>query len=155
AVDLRVSPIVFELTAKENPQTGLEGKFSVFHAAAVALHTGKAGEAQFSDQSVLDPVTVALRKRVRITRDESIGRVQSHITIRLKDGRVLERHVVHALGTLERPMSDADLEDKFRGLAEGILSEKQADEVIRLCWNVDSLPDAGAIARAAAVPGAA
>ncbi|MCE2999306.1 MAG: MmgE/PrpD family protein, partial [Betaproteobacteria bacterium] len=33
SVDLRVSPIVFELTAKENPQTGLEGKFSVFHAA--------------------------------------------------------------------------------------------------------------------------
>ena len=155
AVDLRVSPIVFELTAKENPQTGLEGKFSVFHAAAVALYTGKADEAQFSDQSVLDPMTVALRERVRITRDESIGRVQSHITIRLKDGRVLERHVVHALGTLERPMSDADLEDKFRGLAEGILSEKQADEVVRLCWNVDSLPDAGAIARAAAVPDAA
>jgi 2-methylcitrate dehydratase PrpD len=150
AVDLRVSPIVFELTAKENPQTGLEGKFSVFHAAAVSLHTGKAGEAQFSDQSVLDPVTVALRKRVRITRDESIGRVQSHITLRLKDGRVLERHVVHALGTLERPMSDADLEAKFRDLAQGILGQRRTDEVIRLCWAAETLPDAGAIARAAA-----
>lgn len=152
AVDLRVSPIVFELTAKENPQTGLEGKFSVFHAAAVALHTGKAGEAQFSDDSVLDPVTVALRRRVRIARDEGIGRVQSHITIRLKDGRVLERHVVHALGTLERPMGDRDLEDKFRGLAEGILTDRRAAEVIRLCWDVERLPDAGAIARAAATP---
>ncbi|MFN9489234.1 MAG: MmgE/PrpD family protein [Betaproteobacteria bacterium] len=150
SVDLRVSPIVFELTAKENPQTGLEGKFSVFHAAAVALHTGKAGEAQFSDASVLDPVTVALRRRVRIERDESIGRVQSHISIRTRDGRVLERHVVHALGTLERPMSDADLEAKFRGLAEGILDDRQADEVIRLCWDVEHLPDAGTIARAAA-----
>jgi 2-methylcitrate dehydratase PrpD len=150
SVDLRVSPIVFELTAKDNPQTGLEGKFSVFHAAAVALHTGKAGEAQFSDASVLDPVTVALRRRVRIERDESIGRVQSHISIRTRDGRVLERHVVHALGTLERPMSDADLEAKFRGLAEGILDDRQADEVIRLCWDVEHLPDAGTIARAAA-----
>ena len=149
-VDLKVSPIVFELTAKENPQTGLEGKFSVFHAAAVALRTGMAGEAQFSDESVLDPVTVALRKRVQIERDESIGRVQSRITILLKDGRKLERYVEHALGTLERPMSDADLEAKFRGLADGILSAKQTDEVIRLCWAVESLPDAGAIARAAA-----
>jgi len=149
-VDLKVSPIVFELTAKENPQTGLEGKFSVFHAAAVALRTGMAGEAQFSDDSVLDPVTVALRKRVHIERDESVGRVQSRIAIQLKDGRKLERHVEHALGTLERPMSDADLEAKFRGLADGILSKKQADEVIRLCWTVETLPDAGAIARAAA-----
>ncbi len=150
SVDLKVSPIVFELTAKENPQTGLEGKFSVYHAAAVALRFGRAGEAEFSDASVLDPATVALRKKVWIERDESIGRVQSHIFITLTDGRRLELRVEQALGTLERPMSDADLEAKFRGLAEGILSGKQCDEVIRLCWSVESLPDAGVIARAAA-----
>ena len=148
-VDLKVSPIVFELTAKENPQTGLEGKFSVFHAAAVALHVGRAGEAEFSDAAVLDPVTVALRKRVHIERDESIGRVQSHVFIRLTDGRLLERRVEHALGTLERPMGDRDLEDKFRGLADGLLDPAAIDEVIRLCWQVESLPDAGVIARAA------
>lgn len=149
-VDLKVSPIVFELTAKENPQTGLEGKFSVFHAAAVALRFGRAGEAEFSDECVLDPVTVALRRKVKIERDESIGRVQSHVCIRLGDGRTLERRVEHALGTLERPMSDADLEAKFRGLVEGILTDRQSDAVIRLCWEAESLPDAGAIARAAA-----
>ena len=149
-VDLKVSAIVLELTAKENPQTGLESKFSVFHAAAVALRFGMAGEAQFSDASVLDPQTVALRRKVHIESDASIGRVQSHVFIRLKDGRALERRVEHALGTLERPMSDADLETKFRGLAEGILTERQSSEVIRLCWSVESLPDAGAIARAAA-----
>ena len=47
-------------------------------------------------------------------------------------------------------MSDADLEAKFRGLAEGILSDRQGDEVIRLCRDVGQLADAGAIARAAA-----
>ena len=150
SVDLKVSPIVFELTAKENPQTGLEGKFSVFHAAAVALRFGRAGEAEFSDAGVLDPVTVALRKKVRIERDESIGRVQSHVYIRLRNGRTLERRVEHALGTLERPMSDADLEAKFRGLVDGILAQERADEIIRLCWAVETLPDAGAIVRAAA-----
>ncbi len=149
-VDIKVAPIVLELTAKENPQSGLEGKFSVFHAAAVALRYGMAGEAQFSDASVLDPQTVALRRRVHIEPDASIGRVQSHVFIRLTDGRTVERRIEHALGTLERPMSDTDLEAKFRGLAEGILTERQSNEVIRLCWAVESLPDAGAIARAAA-----
>ena len=149
-VDLRVSPIVLELTAKENPQTGLEGKFSVFHAAAVALHFGMAGEAQFSDACVLDPSVVALRRKVKIEADTSIGRVQSHVFIRLKDGRTLERRVEHALGTLERPMSDADLETKFRALVDGILTRQQCNEVIRLCWGVEEIPDAGAIARAAA-----
>ena len=100
---------------------------------------------------MLDPVTVALRRRVRIEQDVNIGRVQSRVFIRLRDGRTLERYVEHALGTLERPMSDADLEAKFRGLAEGILSDRQSDEVIRLCRDVGQLADAGAIARAAAV----
>ncbi len=150
-VDIKVSPIVLELTAKENPQTGLEGKFSVFHAAAVALRFGMAGEAQFSDACVRDPEVVALRRKIHIESDASIGRVQSHVSIRLTDGRTVERRVEHALGTLERPMSDADLEAKFRGLAEGILTAQQSSEVIRLCWSVESLPDAGVIARAAAI----
>ena len=149
-VDIKVCSIVLELTAKANPQTGLEGKFSVFHAAAVALRYGVAGEAQFSDSVVLNPEVVALRRKVHIEADPVLTRVQAHVHIRLKDGRTVERRVEHPLGTLERPMSDADLEAKFRGLAEGILTDRQSGEVIRLCWAIESLPDAGAIARAAA-----
>lgn len=52
------------------------------------------------------------------------------------------------LGSLSRPLSDADLEAKFRGLTEGILSPRQIDELISLCWFVTSLGDSSAIARA-------
>jgi 2-methylcitrate dehydratase PrpD len=151
-VDIKVSSIVLELTAKANPQTGLEGKFSVFHAAAVALLFGVAGEEQFGDACVQDPRVVALRKKVHIESDESIGRVQSHVFVRLADGRVLERRVEHALGTLERPMSDADLEAKFRALVKDILTEQQSNDLIERCWAVETLPDAGAIS-AAIAPG--
>ena len=64
AVDLTVCPIVLELTGKTKPQTGLEGKFSVYHAAAAAIVHGAAGEAQFSDACVRDPRVIALRERV-------------------------------------------------------------------------------------------
>jgi len=47
-------------------------------------------------------------------------------------------------------MSDADLEAKFRGLTDGIISASQTQELIRLCWSVATLPDAGAIPRTAA-----
>jgi hypothetical protein len=49
-------------------------------------------------------------------------------------------------------MSDADLEAKFRGLANGILSKPEADALIRLCWDIGKLKDAGEVARAS-VPG--
>ena len=152
SVDIKVSSIVLELTAKANPQTGLEGKFSVFHAAAVALLFGVAGEEQFGDSCVQDTRVIALRKKVHIELDKSIGRTQAHVFIRLTDGRVLERRVEHALGTLERPMSDADLEAKFRALSKDILTDRQCSKLIERCWAVETLSDAGAIS-AAIAPG--
>ncbi len=149
-IELAVCPIVLELTAKREPQTGLEGKFSVFHAAAAALVFGAAGEAQFSDACVRDPRVVALRGRLTATPDDKLRKTEARIAVRLRNGRTLTRHVEHALGTLTRPMSDADLELKFRGLADGILDATRIDELIRLCWSVDALPDAGAIARGSA-----
>jgi 2-methylcitrate dehydratase PrpD len=150
-IDLRVCPIVLELTAKTKPQSGLEGKFSVYHAAAAAMIFGAAGEAQFSDTCVLDPQVTALRERVTAVPDDKLHKLEVHVSIQLKDGGTLTRHVEHALGSLQRPMSDADLEAKFRGLTEGILDGAQNDELMRLCWSVAALPDAGAIVRAAQV----
>ena len=148
-MELAVCPIVMELTAKTDPQTGLEGKFSVFHAAAAAIVFGAGGEAQFSDAVVRDARVVALRKRITATPDAKLRKIEARVTVRLQDGRRVTRHVEHALGTLARPMSDADLETKCRGLTDGIISASQANELIRLCWSVATLPDAGAIARAA------
>jgi len=148
-VDLTVSPLVLELTGKRSPRSGLEGKFSVYHAAAVGIIHGAAGKAQFSDAVVCDPRVIALRERIFATEDGAIGRTEARVAIRLRDGRRLERHVAYALGTLERPMSDADLEAKFCGLVEGVLPERRIGELIAACWSVESLQDAGEIARLA------
>jgi 2-methylcitrate dehydratase PrpD len=148
-VDLTVSPLVLELTGKRSPRSGLEGKFSVYHAAAVGIIHGAAGESQFSDEVVRDPRVIALRERVFATEDGAIGRTEARVSIRLRGGRRLDRHVAHALGTLERPMSDADLEAKFRGLVAGILPQRRIAELIAACWSLESLEDAGDIARLA------
>lgn len=148
-VEIKVCPIVMELTAKQNPMSGLEGKFSVYHAAAVALVEGAAGEAQFSDSAVIDPQVIALRKRITAIPDPVLQRTQADVFIYLKTGAVLNRRVEHALGTLDRPMSDADLEGKFRALSTGILSDQKIDAVIELCWSIQDLSDVGQITRAA------
>jgi 2-methylcitrate dehydratase PrpD len=150
AVHIRTSPLVPELTAIRNPQTGLEGKFSIYHAAAVALVTGAAGEPQFADAIVRDPRVVAVRERVAIAADNAIRKLEAHVAVTLRDGRTLEQHVEHALGTVQRPMSDADLEEKFRSLTVDVLPPAQIDKLIATCWQLDALPDVGTIARAAA-----
>ena len=149
-IDLDVHPIVIELTSKRKPQTGLEGKFSVYYAAAVGIVAGRAGEHQFSDAAVHDPETVAVRDRVEIKVDPALKQDQARVKITLKDGSVLTRFVEHAVGSVENPLSDAQLDAKFVDLAAGILPDDRAHRLMVLCRDVDRLGDAGDIARAAA-----
>src|SRR4051794_38986334 len=64
---VKVHPLVLNLMGKTEPKAGLEGKFSVFHAVAVATVTGRAGEQAFTDKAVTDPTVVALRNKVSAT----------------------------------------------------------------------------------------
>lgn len=146
---LSVAPLVLELTGKRTPQTGLEGKFSVFHSTAAALIFGAAGEKQYSDECVRDGRVVALRGRVEAVIDPNKRDDEVHVTVRLKDGRVLEKHIEHAIGSRERPMTDADLSEKFHGLADDILGGDQAARLLDTTWSVESLSDAAAICRLA------
>lgn len=146
-VSARVNPIVMELTAKTAPRTGLEGKFSVYHACAVALARGLAGETEFGDAAVLDPEVIALRRKVEVTPDPGVGKMEAYVTIRLADGRTLEQHVASALGSVERPMSDADLETKFRGLVAAVLPPAQTQQLIAACWGAAACTDASEIGR--------
>ena len=136
---------MLSLTGKIDPQTGLEGKFSIYHCIAVGLIQGAAGEKQFADAVVRDPVVVGVRKRVTVRTDPAVKSERCDLTVRLKDGRVLTRHIENAVGSLEKPMSDAALDAKFADLAEGVLPRDRARRLMEMCRGVEGLKDAGAI----------
>jgi 2-methylcitrate dehydratase PrpD len=153
-IELKVHPLVLELTGKREPKTGLEGKFSVFHSCAAALLLGEGGEAAYSDAIVRHPAVVRLRDNVRAVAQEGMQEDQVHISMTLKDGRVLEKFVEHCIGSVDNPMSDIALEAKFRAQCKGILPAAQVEKLMGLCWNVGKLKNAAQLARAA-VPGRA
>ena len=147
-IELKVAPLVLELTGKKTPQTGLEGKFSVYHSLAVAIIHGAAGESEYSDSCVRDPKVVALRDKVEAVIDSTMRDDEARVKVTLKDGRVSEKHVPHAIGSLERPMSDTDIEAKFAGLVTQILGRRKTVELLNLAWSVADLEDASEICRA-------
>jgi 2-methylcitrate dehydratase PrpD len=150
-IDLAVHPLVLELTGKRAPQTGLEGKFSVYFAAAVAIAAGDAGVKQFTDEWVRQPAVVTLRDRVTATVDASIAETQTRAVITLKDGRRLEKFIEHAVGSVERPMSDADLDKKVRNLCEGVLLAPRISRLIELCRGIEREARASVVAEVARV----
>ena len=146
-VDLKVHPLVLELTGKKTPQQGLEGKFSIYHAVAVALVEGAGGEKQFSDRAVNDQTVVSLRGKVNPVITPGIKPEQVDMTVVLKDGRQLHRYIEHAVGSVEVPMTDKQLETKFSDLADGIIAAPMIRRVMDACWNLESLPNAAEIAK--------
>ncbi len=149
-IELHANPLVLSLTGKTDPKTGLEGKFSIYHCIAVGLIFGAAGEKQFQDNVVRDPRILRLRKLVTVRTDPAVSAAQCDLIVRLKDGRVLSRHIETAIGSTQKPMSDAALEAKFLDLSDGILPRPQAEKLIQLCWQIERQDEASALARGAA-----
>lgn len=149
SVALKVHPLVLELTGKTRPQSGLESKFSIYHAAAVALIEGDGGERQFSDRAARDPGIVALRQRVSAEIDPLLAADAVDVVVTCADGSTLQRHVEHAIGSLARPMTDDDLMRKFTGLATEHLGQAATHRLIDLCWRIDTLDNVAPVAEAA------
>jgi 2-methylcitrate dehydratase PrpD len=142
-VRLRVHPLVMDLTGKTEPMSGLEGKFSVFHAAAAALLDGAGGEAEFSDARVRDADVVALRRRVEAAVDETCRRTEAEVVVEMRGGHELRASTATPLGSLANPMSDDALSAKFLGLAEPVLGGETAARLLGNSWRLPAQADLG------------
>ncbi|GIW06422.1 MAG: hypothetical protein KatS3mg060_1227 [Dehalococcoidia bacterium] len=144
-VEAFVNPFVLQVTGQREPQTGLEGKFSAYHCAAVGLLDGAAGKRQFTDERVRDPEVIALRRRVVLTPDESLRKDECRVVVRRRDGTVEERHVPRASGTADNPVSDDALSAKFLELARPVIGER-ADRLLERAWNLETMSDIAELA---------
>jgi 2-methylcitrate dehydratase PrpD len=151
AVHLNVAPLVLDLCSKRDIRKGLEGKFSIYHAAAIGLVRGKGGIAEFTDATVNDPDVKRVRETLTVAvADQSIAEDEVIVKVTLASGENVIKHVEHAIGNLSRPMTDRELEDKFRDQAAPVLGVQRADQLIALCWSIDKLADCRTLIEATA-----
>jgi 2-methylcitrate dehydratase PrpD len=143
AVRLRVAPLVMDLCNQTNITKGLQGKFSVYHGSAIGLVRGKAGIQEYTDAAVNDPDIRDVRERTTATGDPDITEDQSRIEVELTNGDTFTRFVEKSLGNIHRPLSDAQLDTKFRDQAILAIPASQAEAVLRQCWKIDDLENVG------------
>ena len=117
-------------------------KMSIPFSVAVALVTGEAGLNAFTDETICNPAILSLAKKVQVVVDEELtaqspAKRASIVTIHTISGS-FTKQVDYPKGEPENPLSQQELEDKFRGLAMyGGLTEKECDEVISEVWKED------------------
>ena len=144
-IELKVHSLVLELTGKKEPADGLQAKFSVYHGVAAGLMFGRAAEEEYDDAIVNRPDMVALRRKVVATVDNSIDEASVDMTAVLSDGRRVHVFVEHAIGSLAKPMTTAQLEGKFRGMCDQVLGAERCGSLMAACWNLGGLEDLRAL----------
>jgi len=138
-IDATVGHMAPGLATRRHPKKGLEGKFSYQHGMACVLVDGHAYPKQFTDEKVNDPQIVALRDRIDVSEDSSLPRRAATLTMTLKNGTIHSVTTEHALGTPGNPLSDDQLENKFRALASDVLAEEQIDPLVACLWSIEKL----------------
>jgi 2-methylcitrate dehydratase PrpD len=134
------------------PKNALEAKFSIPFCMAIAVLERKAGIAQFVDRKVRQRRVVDMMRRVTLSVDnelEALGydRVRSRIRIKLNNGRMIEGRCDVARGHPEKPLSWAELSEKFRDCASLVLPAKNAEKVIDLVARLAQLGNLGMLMR--------
>lgn len=111
-------------------------KLSTPYAVALAVVKGSAGYADYNEANLDDYNIKLITRKVRVIEDENLTAQSpavrgAKVTIYLKDGNVYENTCLYPKGEPEHPLSQEELEGKFRGLAiYGGLSSAECNEVI-------------------------
>ena len=153
-VRIRVAPLVMDLCAKRNITKGLEGKFSVVHGTAVGLVRGKAGLGEYTDEAVNDPDIKRVRESVNPEADSTVTEDGVKMEVELVDGRVVSKVLEHSIGNLARPMTNAQLDEKFRDQVGMVLPRNQTEALLERCWKATELENVGEELVAISIPGA-
>lgn len=120
-VHARVHPLVLELTGNREPRDGLQAKFSVYHGGACGLVFGKATPRQYEDGVVQDERVIAVRDGIQAEADDSLGADETSIVVEFQRGARWHKHVQHAVGSMQVPLDEQRLQDKFVDQCEKVL----------------------------------
>ncbi len=94
-----------------------------------------------------------MRELATAVGDPSITEDQAHIEVELVDGQKLAIFIEKSLGNLNRPMTDRQLDTKFRDQAVlAIPAGAGREALLNLCWRIDEVDDVNEVVEAAVPP---
>jgi 2-methylcitrate dehydratase PrpD len=144
SIAVTIPAFLTQMMPYHQPQTGLEGKYSLeYDLAAIALD-GKAGMYEYTDEAVRRTEAQELIAKVTplpVEGGPGNIKLESRVELRLKSGEVLEETVSLSHGRPEDPLTDDELVGKFHECARALVPEPRRREIIDLCWRLDGLDD--------------
>jgi 2-methylcitrate dehydratase len=128
------------------PATKETADHSLPYIVAMALLEGKIDNSTYAPKKFNDFKTLDFLKRITVVEDKTLTAmypeaVANRVTVKLSSGRVISKQVNYHKGHPKNPMSDQDVEKKFRTLTRRQLSENQAKRALDMLWTLEKVND--------------
>jgi len=126
---------------KKYPRTKESADHSSYYLTAIAILDRKVGPDQYTPEKWNDPRAVSLIDKVIFEADpelDKFGRAGVSI-IKTRGGKIYEKRIEYPKGDPRNPMTDEELQEKFRDMASPHLSQGRISEFIECVFALDEL----------------
>ncbi|MBU2507791.1 MAG: MmgE/PrpD family protein [Bacteroidetes bacterium] len=139
----RACDILFD-PHKYRPEDRETADHSLPYCLAAALVDHKITTQSFSDEKLKDPKIWEVIDKIKGEASEEFEKMfpakqPSKVIVRTKDGKEFSEYLEYPKGDPREPMTETDLDNKFCGLAEGLLSDDRKKEVKEMIFNCEEL----------------
>jgi 2-methylcitrate dehydratase len=128
--------------SKYDPQSKETADHSLPYVIAAALAERQVTPAQFEMKKIMDPTIRAQLRKVEVVADPEIEKVfpalqRVIVNLTTTTGRTFSKQLDYPKGDPRNPLSDAEVEEKFAALAEGVLSDGAQKKLKNAIWNLE------------------
>jgi len=130
------------------PTTHETADHSLPYTVAIALIDGRINAQSFDAARFTDPQVVALMQKVKVNEDPKLTQAYpegapSRVRIVLESGEALTEERTYPAGHAKSPMTDAEVERKFRDMLSAHPAAKRTDELLQRLWSLEECEDVG------------
>jgi 2-methylcitrate dehydratase len=159
-VNIHVSRSAIKIMAdgpdKWRPQTHETADHSIPYAAGLVLLHGRIEPEYYDDPYLHDPRLLGLVSRVKCLPSDEADRMEREfnlceLEVVLTSGARRTVRVEYHRGHFKNPMTDAEMEEKFRQMAQKHLSADRVSALLRLLWDLERVPQVSAVIAATRV----
>ena len=137
---------------KWHPANRETADHSMPYTAAVALMYGTVEARHFEAAYLRDPALLDLVQKVSVSVSDEANRrapeaMLSQVEVTTTSGARYRAEVPYHRGHYKNPMSDQEVETKFRTLVREFLSPTQTDALLERLWHLEQVEDIGQVIR--------
>jgi len=131
---------------KWSPETRETADHSLPYIVAMALLEGKVDNGTYAGKKLIDPEVREFMKRITVKEDRTLtaaypGSIPNRVTVKLDDGKALALQVDDPRGHPKNPMTEEEIERKFRLLTRSVLRESQIEKTLEFVRTIEKQSD--------------